>query len=32
MNNKIPSTAKVVIIGGGGAGTSCAYELAKFGW
>jgi len=32
MNNKIPSSTKVVIIGGGVAGASCAYHLAKFGW
>ena len=31
MNN-IPNTAKVVVIGGGVAGCSCAYHLAKFGW
>ena len=33
MNNKtLPISAKVIIIGGGVAGTSCAYHLAKFGW
>ena len=33
MNNKtLPTTSKVIIIGGGVAGTSCAYHLAKFGW
>ena len=32
MNKKIPKSAKVVIIGGGVAGVSCAYHLAKFGW
>ena len=31
MNN-LPSTAKVVVIGGGVVGTSTAYHLAKFGW
>ena len=30
--NKIPSSAKVVVIGGGVVGCSCAYHLAKFGW
>ena len=28
----IPSTARVVIIGGGVVGTSCLYHLAKSGW
>ena len=28
----IPSTARVVIIGGGVVGTSCLYHLAKEGW
>ena len=32
MEKKIPSTAKVVVIGGGIAGCSVAYHLAKFGW
>ena len=29
---QLPSEAKVVVIGGGVAGCSCAYHLAKFGW
>ena len=32
MEKKIPSTAKVVVIGGGIAGCSVAYHLAKLGW
>ena len=28
----LPLNSKVVVIGGGVAGTSCAYHLAKFGW
>ena len=32
MSKELPKSAKVVIIGGGVAGTSCAYHLAKFGW
>ncbi|MDA9876874.1 FAD-dependent oxidoreductase [Candidatus Pelagibacter sp.] len=32
MEKKIPSTAKVVVIGGGIAGCSVAYHLSKFGW
>ena len=32
MNKNIPSSAKVVVIGGGVVGCSCAYHLAKFGW
>ena len=31
MSN-FPSTCKAVVIGGGVAGTSCAYHLAKYGW
>jgi len=29
---KLPQHSKVVVIGGGVAGTSCAYHLAKYGW
>ena len=32
MKKNYPSSSKVVVIGGGVAGTSCAYHLAKFGW
>ena len=32
MFKKIPTSAKVVIIGGGVAGCSVAYHLAKYGW
>ena len=32
MPKSIPSSAKVVVIGGGVAGCSVAYHLAKFGW
>jgi len=32
MNKPLPKNAKAVIIGGGVAGCSCAYHLAKFGW
>ena len=28
----IPNSCKVVVIGGGVVGTSCAYHIAKFGW
>ncbi len=31
-NKKIPSSCKVVVIGGGVVGCSVAYHLAKFGW
>ena len=32
MNVKLPKSAKVVVIGGGVAGCSVAYHLAKYGW
>ena len=32
MEKSLPSNTKVVVIGGGVAGTSCAYHLAKLGW
>ena len=32
MEKKLPSSAKVVVIGGGVVGSSTAYHLAKFGW
>ncbi|MDA9752517.1 FAD-dependent oxidoreductase [Candidatus Pelagibacter sp.] len=32
MEKKLPQSCKVVIVGGGVVGTSCAYHLAKFGW
>ncbi len=32
MKKKLPTSTKVVIIGGGVVGCSCAYHLAKFGW
>ncbi|MBI29658.1 MAG: sarcosine dehydrogenase [Pelagibacteraceae bacterium] len=32
MNKKIPDSSRVVIIGGGVAGCSVAYHLAKSGW
>ena len=32
MNKSIPKSAKAIIIGGGVAGCSSAYHLAKFGW
>ena len=32
MSKNIPSAAKVIVIGGGVAGCSVAYHLAKYGW
>jgi len=32
MTKELPSSAKVVVIGGGVVGCSTAYHLAKFGW
>ena len=32
MSNPLPKSSKVVVIGGGVAGCSVAYHLAKFGW
>ena len=32
MKKKLPTSTKVVVIGGGVVGCSCAYHLAKFGW
>ena len=32
MKKELPSSAKVVVIGGGVIGCSTAYHLAKFGW
>ena len=32
MSKKIPTSTKVVVIGGGVVGCSVAYHLAKFGW
>ena len=32
MKSNLPKSCKVIVIGGGVAGTSCAYHLAKFGW
>ena len=32
MKKELPSSTKVVVIGGGVTGCSVAYHLAKFGW
>ena len=32
MNKSIPKSTKAIVIGGGVAGCSTAYHLAKFGW
>ena len=32
MKKKLPTSTKVVVIGGGVVGCSVAYHLAKFGW
>ena len=32
MSKLLPKSAKVVVIGGGVAGCSVAYHLAKYGW
>ena len=32
MKKEIPQSCKVVVIGGGVVGCSCAYHIAKFGW
>ena len=32
MKDNIPTSAKVVVIGGGIAGCSVAYHLTEFGW
>jgi len=32
MSNSLPKSSRVVVIGGGVAGCSVAYHLAKFGW
>ena len=32
MTKSLPKNAKAIVIGGGVAGCSTAYHLAKFGW
>ena len=32
MKKELPNSCKVIVIGGGVAGCSTAYHLAKFGW
>ena len=32
MSKNLPRSVKAVVIGGGVAGVSCAYHLAKYGW
>ena len=32
MDKELPKSTKVVIIGGGVSGTSCAYHFAKLAW
>ena len=32
MKKELPNNCKVIVIGGGVAGCSTAYHLAKFGW
>ena len=32
MKKELPKSTKVVVIGGGVVGCSCAYHLTKFGW
>ena len=32
MSNDLPKFAKTIVLGGGVAGCSVAYHLAKFGW
>ena len=32
MSKNLPRSVKAIVIGGGVAGVSCAYHLAKYGW